>query len=73
MVVLITCKMKEIRSNIKALEWPKHYVSFTDVHWQITPRSDVRSGRNSKLFKHVCTSMIPEKMKMIQSKIKSLE
>ena len=59
---------------MKALECSQHYTSlFSDAQWQITPKSVVVSGRNFKLFKLLCMSSLPARMKMIQSKMKELE
>ena len=50
---LLPTRMKKIHSKIKALEWSKHFSHcksvgiFSDAQGQLTPLSDVRSGRHS--------------------------
>ena len=41
MVFLVTCKIKKIRSKMKALECSQHYASFLDAQGQVTPESMV--------------------------------
>ena len=56
----LPAKMKKIRSKMKALEWPQ-YVDFSGAQGQITPKSVVRSGRNSNLFKfYACACYLQE-------------
>ena len=41
-------RMKKIRSKLKALDWPKiQNVDFSNTKGQLTPQSEVGSGRNS--------------------------
>ena len=69
--------MKKINSKLKALEWSKqisHYKSigiFPDAQWQLTPQSKVWSGRISNPFEILCLSLLPARMKKMQSKMRS--
>ena len=49
------------------------YINFSDTQGQITPELVVVSGRNLNSFKLSCMSLLPAKMKMIESKMKELE
>ena len=49
------------------------YVNFSDAQGQITPESVVVSGRNLNSSKLLCTSSLPARMRMIESKMKELE
>ena len=49
------------------------YINFSDMQVQITPGLVVVSGRNLNLFKLLCMSSIPERMRMIESKMKELD
>ena len=71
MVVLFTCK-NEDPIKMKALEWPQDYLDFSDGHGHIILLSVVRD-RNSNSFKNVCMSLMPVRIKKIQSKMKALE
>ena len=55
MVVLVTCKNEDLIKNEGARVFTL-YINFSDAQGQITPESEVISGRNlisSKLFMHV--------------------
>ena len=74
MVVLIACKMKKIRSKIEALEYSQHYAYiFSDAQGQITLELVVVFGRNLNSSKLSCMSLLPARMRMIESKMKELE
>ena len=49
------------------------YINFSDAQGQITPESVVVSGRNLNSSKLSCMSLLPARIKMIQSKKKELE
>ena len=54
MVVLLSAKMKKIRSKIEALDCSQHYTSFfSDAQGQITLELVAVSGRNLNSSKHV--------------------
>ena len=46
---------------------------FPDAQGQLTPQSEVEPGRNSNSSKMLWLSLLPAKMKKIQSKMKLLE
>ena len=48
-------------------------INFSDAQGQITLQSVIVSGRNLNPFKLSCKSLLPSRMKMIQSKMKVLE
>ena len=74
-----SARMKIIQSKMKVLEWSQHFSHyksigiFPDAQGQLTPQSFVRSGRISNLFDTLWFSLLPAKMKKIQSKMKALE
>ena len=65
--------MKKIRSKMKALVFATLYSIFSDAQGQITLEMVVVSGLNLNFFKHSCMSLLLERMKMIESKMKELE
>ena len=70
---LLPASMKKIRSKMKALEWTQHYTAIFQtrkgrLHWFVSV-----SGRNLNSSKPLCTSSLPAKMRMIDSKMKELE
>ena len=68
MVVLVACKYdKGARVLIRL------YVVFSDAQGQLTPKSAVEFCRNSNSSKLLKLSLLPERMKKIQSKMKELE
>ena len=79
MVVLVTCKNEEDPMKKKALEWPKHFSHYKstgivpDAKGQLTPQSEVEPGRNSNSSEMLWLSLLPARMKKIQSKMKLLE
>ena len=74
MVVLVTCKNNEDPIKYEgARAFTTLYINFSDAQGQITPESVVVSGRNSISSKLLCMSLLPARMKMIQSKMKELE
>ena len=79
MVVLVTCNNEEDPLKTKALEWPQHFSHnksmgiFPDAQGQLTPQSEVEPGRNSNSSEMLWLSLLPARMKKIQSKMKLLE
>ena len=79
MVVLVTCKNEEDHSKMKVLVW-SHQISHCksmqivyDAQGKLTPRSEVGSTLNSNSSKLLWLSLLPARMKKIQSKMKALE
>ena len=64
---------------MKALEWSQHFSRcksigiFSDGQGQLTPQSMVGSGRISNSSETLWLSLLPAKMKKVQSKMKALE
>ena len=71
--------MKKIQPKLTALEWSQyfsHYKSmgiFPDAQGQLTPQSKVRSGRIPNPSELLSLSLLPARIKKIQSKMKALE
>ena len=71
--VLVTCKNEEDSiKNEGAIVFTTLYINFSDAQGQITPKSVMVSGRNLNSSKLSCMSLLPARMKMIQSKMKAL-
>ena len=74
MVVLVTCKKKEDPiKNEGARVFTTLYINFSDAQGQITLESVVVSGRNLNSAKLLCMSLLPARMRMIESTMKELE
>ena len=74
MHVLVTCKYEEDPIiNRGARVFTTLYVNFSDAQGQITLESVVGSGRNLNSSKLKCMSLLPARMRMIESKMKELE
>ena len=74
MVVLLTCKNKEVTiENEGARVITTLYIDFSDAQGQITLESVVVSSRNWNSSKLSCMSSLPTRMKMIHTKMKELE
>ena len=74
MDVLVTCKNEEdLIKNEGARVFTTLYINFSDAQGQITPKSVMVSGRNLNSSKLSCMSLLPARMKMIQTKMKALE
>ena len=79
MHVLVTCKNEEDCIKMKVLncsQYFPHYKSmgiFQDAQGQLTPQSWVRSVRISNSSELLWFSLLPAKMKKIQSELKALE
>ena len=72
--VLVTCKYEEDPiKNRGARVFKTLYVNFSDAQRQITLDSVVVSGPNLNSSKLSCMSLLPARMRMIESKMKELE
>ena len=73
MVVLVTCKNEEDPiKNEGARVFTTLYSNFSDAQGQITELVVV-SGLNLNSSKLLCMSLLPARMRMIESKMKELE
>ena len=73
-VVLVTCKNAEDPiKNEGARVLARLYIDFSDAQGQLTPKSVVEFCRNSNSSKLLWLSLLPARMKKIQSKVKALE
>ena len=73
MLVLLTCKNEDPIKNEGAGVFTRLYFNFSDTQGQLTPQLIVESGRNSNSSKLLWLSLLPAKMRKIQSKMKALE
>ena len=74
MNVLITCQYEEDPiKNRGARMFTTLYINFSDVQGQITLDLVVVSDRNLNLSKLLCMSLLPARMRRIDSKMKELE
>ena len=74
MVVLLTCKNKEdLFKNEGARVFTTSYIDFSDAQGQITLESVVVSSRSRNSSELSCMSLLPARMRMIESKMKELE
>ena len=74
MGVLITCQYQEDPINNRgARVFTTLYINFSDMQGQITLELVVVSGRNLSSSKLSCMSLLPARMRMIDSKMKELE
>ena len=74
MVVMVTCKNEEnLIKNEGARVLTTLYINFSDVQGQITLELVVVSGRNLNSSKLLCMFSLPERMRLIDSKMKELE
>ena len=79
MVVLVTCKNEEDPMKNKGTRVAttfSHYKSmgfFPDAQGQLTPQSEVEPGRNSNSSEMLWLSLLPARIKKMQSKMKLLE
>ena len=73
MVVLHNCKNEEDPYKNEGARVFTLYINFSDAQGQRTLGSVVVSGRNLNTSKLSCMSLLPARMKMIQSKMKLLE
>ena len=74
MVVLDTCKNEEDPiKNEGARVLTTLYINFSDAQGQITLELVVVYGRNLNSSKLLCMSLLPARMRMIESKMKEQE
>ena len=74
MVVLLTCKnVEDLIKNRGARVFTTLYINFSDGQGQITLELVAVSGRNLNSSKLSCMSLLPARMRMIDSKMKELE
>ena len=78
-VYLLPARMRKIHLKMKVLEWSqqishcRYMQIFYDAQGKLTPQSEVGSTLNSNSSKLLWFSLIPARMKKIQSKMKALE
>ena len=73
-IVLVTCKNKEDPiKNKGARVFTTLYIDFSDAQGYTTLELVVVSGRNLNSSKLSCMSLLPERTRMIESKMKELE
>ena len=73
MVVLVTCKNEEDPIKNEGARMLTTFINFSDAQGQITLELVVVSGRNLNSSKLSCMSLLPARMRMIDSKMKELE
>ena len=74
MVVLLTCKNEEDPiKNRGARVFTTLYINFSDAQGQINPELVAVSGRNFNSSKLSCMSLLPARIRMIDSKMNELE
>ena len=74
MDVLITCQYEaDLINNRGAKVFTPLYINFSDAQGQITLELVVVSGRNLNSSKLSCMSLLPARMRMIDSKMKVQE
>ena len=74
MHVLNTCQYEEdLIKNRGARVFTTLYINFSDAKGQRTLELVVLSGRNLNSSKLSCMSLLPARMRMIDSKMKKLE
>ena len=78
-LTLLPTRMKKIHSKLKALERSQHFSHyksmgiFSDAQGQVTHKSPIGSCQISNSPKILWVSLLPARMKKIQSKMKALE
>ena len=74
MVVLLTCKNEEDPIKNRGIRvFTTLFINFSDAQGQITLKLVAVSGRNLNSSKLSCMSLLPARMRMIDSKMKELE
>ena len=74
MVMLVTCKNEEdLIKNEDARVLTTLNIDFSTTHGQLTPHSEIESGRKSNLSEILWLSSLPARMKKIRSKMKAIE
>ena len=70
---------KDIKSKMNALECLQHFSHcksmgiFSDAQGQLTPQSKLRSGRIKNSSETIWLSLLPARMKKIQSKMMTIQ
>ena len=78
-LILLSARMKKIHPKMKVLEWSQHFFHyksmgiFPDAQGHFTLKSLVQSCGISNPFEILWVSLLPARMKKIQSKMKELE
>ena len=73
-VTLVTCKNEEDPPKDKDTRVATtQNIDFSNTQWQITPKSEVGSGRNSNSSKILWMSLLHLRIKKIRIKMKALE
>ena len=78
-LILLPARMKKIHPKIKVLEWSQHFSLyksmgiFPDAQGQLTHKSLVHPCWISNAFEFLWMSLLPARIKHIQSKMKALE
>ena len=78
-VSLLPARMRKIHSKMKVLEWSqqisncKSLQNVYDAQGKLTPQYEVGSTLNSNSSKLLWLSLLPARMRKIQSKMKALE
>ena len=74
MAILVTSKYEEDPIKIEGARVAKtQNIDFSNTQGQITPQSEVRSGRNSNSSKTLWMSLLRPRIKKIGIKMKALE
>ena len=74
LVFLVTCKNeKDPIENVGARVFTTLYINFSDVQGQITLELVVVFGQNLNSSKLSCMSLLPTRMRLIESKMEELE
>ena len=74
----LPARMRMIESKMKELECSQDFSNYKSmgifpvVQGQLTPQSKIESGQNSHLAEILWLSLLPVRMKKIQSKMKAL-
>ena len=74
MAILVTSKYNEDPIKIVgARVATTQNIDFSNTQGQITPQSEVGSGRNSNSSEMLCMSLLPARIKNIRIKMKALK
>ena len=69
-MVLHASVMNEIQSKMKEVECLSVNINFSDIQGQLTPQSVVKSGRNSKLIRDTCITVVIVTVKNGEDRVK---
>ena len=78
-MLLLSARMKKIQLKMKTLEWSQHFShyksmgNFPDAQGQITHKSLVGSCHILDSSENLCVSLMPVRLRKIESKMKALE